>query len=277
MRKFIIYVSLILAVLLNVTNISAASVSVSSSEYWDECNSCSSSQMKRKAKNAIPRESDKRFSVYITNSTDKTIKKYSVTTFNSEEKHLAGAFARSVQIEANIAADFEKLMNDLDLLKAGMDIPASVVNSAFDLIHNNYNRTQVSNYMNANFNVVQTLGAAASIPLLIFKKLGLNSVVPLSFADGSTAEFVLTGVSDDYISGIIFDLDFNPGSAFDAGGNSIPETQEQANNYEGTWNNTNDAYEMGYWINRWYYSNGGGWVCRTVAVKGHSYTTCSRP
>ncbi len=135
----------------------------------------------------------------------------------------------------------------------------------------------VSNYINYNLNNWQIIGMTGAIPMLVFKKLGINFVIPLTFSDGSTTKFVLEGVSGDYESGIMLEMQLYPGSSFDTDGNRIPETQTEASPYEGIWRDPSDASAMVNWTNRWYFTNSSSnWKCITVARKGVSYTTCSK-
>ena len=106
--------------------------------------------------------------------------------------------------------------NDIVTAMAGTLIPADVAESAFDIVHNSLLQKRVSDYVNDNLSIWQTIGAPVSVPLQAFGKIvDLNFVVTVTFSDGSTAKFALTGLEGS-LTEIHYTFEFVKGSARDA-------------------------------------------------------------
>ncbi|PCI71343.1 MAG: hypothetical protein COB38_05820 [Gammaproteobacteria bacterium] len=254
------------------------SFDLQATEYWQLCNSCSEGQRQNTAKQQVPIYTQGIVAVYIMDYENEEIFKYNIFGFNEPAENLYFSAARSVVVEQDIENEYVQFVTDFKAAveeASGITMPGGTVNSSFDIIHSSYNRGLVTNHIANNLSFFQTIAATAGIPLLALNKLvNINLVTTVTFPDGSTAIFNLTGVSGSFEEGITFEFEYKEGTAKDSNGNTIPESAAQANNYQGTYNTQSAANTMTTFISSWY--SGGGLICTSVAVKGKVVVTCKK-
>ena len=173
--------------------------SAHAAKYWESCDSCTSTKMKRAAKNAIPNNSNNGLNyVYVMDYDNANIKKFKVTVANEPEDGTYLVFVRSMSIESNVVSDFKTLVGNLKhiegQLKADIEIPAYISPSAFDMMRNSSMRNNISSHIWQNLSVWQNTAIITTIPLTATNKItGLHLRFEVSFSDGSTADFWMTG------------------------------------------------------------------------------------
>lgn len=267
---------LIIASILLSTHVTAANAE----DYWAACDSCTATQMSWQAQETIPLDSDGVFSVYVMDFTNEKISKFSVVSIYDVETRMYFSGVSEVQVDPVIAADFISyvvaLKNDIAMLEAGTDIPSTVVRSAFDLFNNSYNQNAVGSYVSSNLDFWQTVGAYTAIPLLALKKITVvNVVIPVTFSDGSTANFEITGVTGDLSTGVIeIEFQYQVGTAKDADGNSIPEFQEEADPFVGSFSTPQSANQMEIFLTGMF--SGTSYSCKTVQDGENVVLTCKK-
>ena len=115
-----------------------------------------------------------------------------------------------------------------------------------------------------------------AVPLSAFGRItGLNFVIPVTFADGSTAKFLLTGLEGS-IMGIRYAFEFEVGSGRDADGNLIPSNPAEAAPYAGEFSSDAAADLMTEFIGRWYSFSGSAIRCRSYASGTTVTVVCKR-
>ena len=248
-----------------------------SAVYWETCNSCTVSEMEWVAKRAVPTRTNGQFSVYVMDITSEIIKKFQVTAVFEPETFLSFTAARLKTVESHIQSDYDAAIVDLDdFLKnnADIEIPSDVLDSAFGLVHSTYNQNQVNAYVANNLNNWQIWGAITSIPLAALGKLvDVNSVLELSYSDGSTSTVRLSGVKGDFSTQVEFEFEYKQGSAKDADGNQIPSNEAEART-ETTSSTMDRAAALADFIELWY---SGSVVCTSRIERNLIITTCVAP
>lgn len=244
---------LILTVVLTVAG---AFASANATEYWEGCSGCSSSQQRWAAKRAIPARSVGQFDVYIMDFERETLQKYLVgVVFDRREGgYLSAAAMRPTEV--HVAYEFEQAVQamkaDVASLKAGKVIPDSVVGSAYDIVHSSARQQRVVDYINEHLTIWESIAVPTFVPLAALGKVvQLNLAISVSFSDGSTAKFVLTGVEGGPLE-MKYTFSVLDGSLKDADGNLIPTTAAEAAPYLGVFSTQPFANEMREFILGWY-------------------------
>ena len=250
-------------------------------EYWSSCNSCSASQSQQEAMLAVPPRTLGRHSSYVADFDRETVQKYTVWWDYDLEHRAWKSRVWAVGTESYVQYEFAQVVGamkaDVASLESGKVIPDSVAGSAFDVIHNSVKQQQVADYIIANMTFWELIGAPVFIPMsLLGKVIDLNLTIPVTFADGSTAKFLLTGI-DGSLSRLEYVFELADGSARDADGNVIPATDNEAAPYVGEFSTHNGAQRMVDFIQGTYLVPTGSFVtcwskmlCNTVTV------TCKR-
>jgi hypothetical protein len=259
---------------------SGAFSTAGATEIWEACNSCSDRQRLRAAIRAVPADPPSHVDVYIMDFTREALRKYRVSTIY--EPFDSGYFpsAQIVPVEAHIEYEFAEgvraIKRDIVTAMAGTLIPADVAESAFDIVHNSLLQKLVSDYVNDNLSIWQTIGAPVSVPLQAFGKIvDLNFVVTVTFSDGSKAKFALTGLEGS-LTEIHYTFEFVKGSARDADDNLIPSSAEQAAPYVGVSSTQAFADNMVEFILRWYSDGHVSVQCRSEVTADGVTVTCLR-
>jgi hypothetical protein len=249
-------------------------------DIWEACNSCSDSQLPRKAIRAVPENTPGRFDVYVMDFTRERLHKYHVTTFydSRERSYLTAALAVGVEghVEHEFLQGVRAIKQDITSFAAGTPIPRDVAPSAFDIVHNVLLQRRVSDYVNEHLTIWQTIGAPVSVPLTAFGKIvDLNFVISVTFSDGSTAQLALTGLEGS-LTEIRYTFELVEGSARDADGNLIPSTLAEAAPYVGIFSTQAFANDMVDFIVRWYAEGGARLQCRSEESSSGVTVTCKR-
>ena len=258
-----------------------ASAAAEAGEYWKACNSCSGSQAQRAAFWAVPLETFGRHDAYVLDFDRETVRKYNVRWRYDPEFGDWESSVWRVSVESYIQHEFAQVVSvmkaDVASLEAGKLVPGSVVGSAFDLVHNSVNQRRVADFIIGNMSLWETIGAPFYVPLSMFGRIvDLNLTVSVTFADGSTARFVLTGV-DGSLSELKYVFELVDGSARDADGNTIPRNVIEAAPFEGTFSTNVSAQRMVNFIQSWYSSSTGPSIqCTSKQVGNNIIVTCKR-
>ncbi len=258
-----------------------ASVAADAGEYWKTCNSCSGSQAQRAAFWAVPLETFGRHDAYVADFDREIVRKYNVRWRYDPEFRDWESSIWQVSVESYIQHEFAQIVGvmkaDVASLESGRPVPGDVVGSAFDLVHNSVNQRRVAEYIVGSMSLWEAVGAPMFVPLSIFRRIvDLNLTVSVTFADGSTARFVLTGV-DGSLGELEYVFEFVDGSARDADGNSIPGNVIEAAPFEGTFSSNVSAQRMANFIQTWYSSSTGPVIqCTSTQVGNNIIVTCKR-
>lgn len=250
-------------------------------EYWSSCNSCSASQSQQEAMLAVPPRTLGRHSSYVADFDREIVQKYTVWWDYDAELRRWKNRVWAVGTESHIQYEFAQVVGamkaDVASLQSGKVIPDSVAGSAFDVIHNSVRQKQVADYIIANMTLWELIGAPAFVPLsLLGKVIDLNLTIPVIFADGSTAKFVLTGV-DGSLSRLEYVFELAEGSARDADGNVIPATDSEAAPYVGEFSTHGGAERMVNFIQTGYLVPTGSFItCWSKAADNTITVTCKR-
>lgn len=249
-------------------------------EYWDSCKSCSAQQAQAAALHAVPATAAGLHDVYVADFDREALGKYRVwVEFDTESRSWFRA-ATAVGAEPHVQHEFGRVVSamkaDVASLEPGKPVPEDVVGSAYELVHSSVNRQRVAAYIIGHMSLWESIGAPVFIPLSLFRKVvDLNLTISVSFADGSTARFVLTGVE-----GSVGDLDYVfelvEGSARDADGNVIPQSAAEAAPFEGTFSSESTAKRMVGFIQTWYAAPSGPVVKCTSTQDGNTITVSCR-
>ncbi len=238
--------------------------------------------MKAAARQTASPQSNDRYSVYVMDIENTVIRKYNIFSLFEPQDNLSFTAVREIAVEQEIMSEFEQLANYVKDIKITMesrvDIPGTVVGSAFDIIHNSYNMNQVNLYITNNLTFNQTMGSLVNIPTGI--AIGIFSdvrfVMPVTFADGSTAKFKQKGLTSIIPNGLKFEFEYIPGSATDEDGNAIPENSGQAENFQGTFGSETSANTMTSFITFWYGGSISSWSCSSSSSSGKIIVTCKK-
>jgi hypothetical protein len=257
-----------------------AATDADATEIWQACNSCSDSQLHRRAIRTVPDNTVGQFDVYMMDFAKEALRKYRVTTFYDPRERSYLTAARGVAVESHIEYEFVQgvraIKRDIKTIAAGTPIPEDVATSAFDIVHNTLLQRRVSDYVNEHLSFWQTIGAPVSVPLMAFGKIvDLNFIISVSFSDGSTAKLRLTGLEGS-LTEIRYTFEFVEGSARDADGNLIPSNSTQAAPYVGVFSTQKFASDMVDFIVRWYAEGGAQVQCRSEESSGGVTVTCKR-
>lgn len=250
-------------------------------EFWSSCNSCSEPQTQREALRAVEGAMIGRHDTYVVDFDGESVRKYVVWREYDPEFRVWESSLRSVATETHIAHEFAQLVSamkaDVAALEPGKPVPADVVESAYDLVHNSVNRQRVANYIHRNMSLWESIGAPVFVPLSLLRKVvDLNLTISVSFADGSTAQFVLTGV-DGSIGALEYVFELVDGSARDADGNVIPLSAIEAAPFEGAFSSQVTAQRMVSFIQTWYVAPTGPVIrCSSKQVGNNIIVTCKR-
>ena len=226
----------------------AAAGSADAAEYWSSCNSCSESQAQREALRSVEGATMGQQEVYVVDFSRETVRKYIVwREFDREFRDWDNSLW-SVAAETHVTYEFAQLVsaikNDVASLESGKQIPPDVAGSAYDIVHNSVDRQRVANYIFENMSLWESIGAPVFVPLSLLRKVvDLNLTISVIFADGSTAQFVLTGV-DGSLGDLRYVFELVDGSTRDADGNVIPRNAVEAAPFEGRFGSERTAERM---------------------------------
>ena len=261
--------------------VTAAGATTEAGEYWSSCNSCSAGQVERAAWRVVPERTIGRHDVYVADFDRETIRKYTVLwEFDGEFREWEGS-AWLTSTEPHIEYEFAQVVNamkaDIASVEPGKLIPGSVVDSAYELLHNSFAQQQVADYIIANMSLWESIGAPVFVPLSLFRKIvDLNLTISVVFADGSTAQFVLTGVKGS-LSDLEYVFELVDGSARDADGNVIPENTVEAAPFTGEFSSEPAAQRMLNFIEMRYSVPTGPFIkCYSTQVGNNITVTCKR-
>ena len=259
----------------------AIAANADAAEFWTSCNACSARQAQRAALWAAPAETLGRHDVYVADFNSEAIRKYAVWSEFDPELGSWRSSAWPVLTESHVAHEFAQLVAgmkaDVASLESGKRVPRDVVGSAYDLVHSSLNQQRVADYIISHMSLWESIGAPVFVPLSLLRKVvDLNLTIPVVFADGSTASFVLTGVS-----GSLGDLDYLfelvDGSARDPDGNAIPGRRSEAAPFEGAFSSELAAQRMVDFVTYWYPSSTELVIkCSTKRVGSEIILTCKR-
>lgn len=254
--------------------------SAGATEYWEACNGCSDPQERQAAVRSVPANTAGLFYVYVMDFEQVTVQKYRVSVLYARRDGGYQSLARRIPTEAHIVFEFEQTVHVIkDLMSSfegGTPVPEEIAPSAYDLIHNTHLQTRVSDYLNENLNIWQSIAAPVAVPLRALGKIvNLNFVISVTFADGSTARFVLTGL-DGTLFSIRYTFELREGSARDADGNLIPSSADQAAPYSGIFSSDAQADALLDFINTWYAEEMAPLICRSETTSGGITVTCKR-
>lgn len=269
----------LLGILIVVTTAIAARAEAG--EYWNSCNSCSAGQSEWVALRTVPDSSLGRHDVYVADFDRETVHKYTVLREFDGEFRTRESSVWRVSTESHIEYEFARIVGamkaDVASIEAGKVIPETIVRSAYDLVHNSYAQKQVADYIIANMSIWESIGAPVFIPLTLLRKVaGLNLTISVVFADGSTAQFVLTGVAGS-IGELEYVFELLDDSARDADGNVIPDETIDAAPFEGEFSSEPAAERMMNFIETSYSVWTGPVIkCFSTQVGKNIIVTCKR-
>lgn len=236
-----------------------ATGTASAVDYWEDCNSCSSTQLRMKAKQSVPSREGSYY-VYVMDFASVTISKYRVSVVWMDRKKRYNAHAEAVTTESHILAEFttrtKAISDDLATIQAGIVVPSTVVPSAYDLMFNSSRQGALSDYINENLTIWQQIGAPVSIPLLALGKIvSLDIVMPVEFSDGSTIKVQLVGIDGDLFD-VEYIFEYKEGSAKDPDGNIIPDSLAAAEYYVGVSSSFGNFERLSTYIAGWFSVSG---------------------
>ena len=109
-----------------------------------------------------------------------------------------------------------------------IDIPGDIARSAHEIVASSQTRNNVATYIQQNQSFFTSLGTMTGALLEIFGQIvDVNFYVPVKFEDGSTAQFVVTGLGLDENNNVVVVFTMKDGSATDSDGNNIPDSDDQ--------------------------------------------------
>ena len=143
-------------------------------EYWEACNGCSEAQQLRAAVLAVPADAAGIAYVYIMDFERITLRKYRVAMFFAWDDG-EQPVAVEEPAEAHLVYEFEQaveaIRGDFRAFDSDTPIPPDIARSAYDVMHSAVLQQQLSDYINANMNLWQSIGAPVSIPLQALGKI----------------------------------------------------------------------------------------------------------
>ena len=257
------------------------SASANAEEYWGNCNDCSEPQAQRAALQAAPRTIFGPHDVYVADFAREIVRKFTVTwEFDAEFREWESTVSTSVT-EPYVAHEFAQMVTamktDIRSLESGKLVPAEIVGSAYDVVHSSVNQQHVVDYIVRNMNIWETIGVPVFVPLSFFRKIvDLNLTISVTFADGSTAKFVLTGLEGS-LGELRYVFELLDDSARDPDGNVIPDSVDAAAPFDGTFSSEGRAQQIINFIETWYTPNIGFVIkCSSKHYRDHIVVTCKR-
>jgi len=261
--------------------LAAMSAGANAEEYWGNCNDCSEPQAQRAALQAAPRTIFGHHDVYVADFEREIVRKFTVTwEFDAEFREWESTVLPSAT-ESYITHEFAQIVTamktDIRSLESGKPVPADIVGSAYDVVHSSVNQQRVANYIISNMNIWESIGAPVFVPLSFFRKIvDLNLTISVTFADGSTAKFVLTGLEGS-LGELRYVFELLEDSARDADGNVIPDSVADAAPFDGTFSSEGRAQQIINFIETWYTPNIGFVIkCTSKQYRNHIVVTCKR-
>jgi hypothetical protein len=260
----------------------ATAGSAAAEEYWSSCNSCSEPQAQRVALREVEDAVTGRHDVYIVDFDRETVRRYVAWREYDREFRTWRNSLWPVATEAHVTQEFVQIVSaikaDVESLESGKVIPPDVVGSAYDLVHNSVNRQRVASYIFEHMSLWESIGAPVFVPLSLLRKVvDLNLTISVIFADGSTAQFVLTGV-DGSLGDLRYVFELVDGSARDADGNVIPRNVVEAAPFEGRFRSERGAQRMIDFIRVRYVAPTNPDVQCSARYEGNDIiVTCRRP
>lgn len=258
-----------------------AATAADAGEYWDSCKSCSARQAQAAALRTVPATTPGLHDVYIADFDREALRKYRVLIeFDAESRSWLRAVV-AITAESHVQHEFGQVVSamkaDVASLEPGKPVPDDIVGSAYDLVHSSVNRQRVASYIIGHMSLWESIGAPVFVPLSLFRKVvDLNLTISVSFADGSTARFVLTGIEGS-LGDIDYVFELVEGSARDADGNVIPDSAAEAAPFEGAFSSESGARQMVSFIQTWYAAPSGPVITCTSKQDGNNITvTCRR-
>jgi hypothetical protein len=257
------------------------SASANAAESWGNCNGCSEPQAQRAALLVAPRIIFGSHDVYVADFERGIVRKFTVTwEFDAEFREWESTVWPSAT-EPYIAHEFAQVVTamkaDITSLEAGKPVPVEIVGSAYDVVHSSVNQQRVANYIIENMNIWETIGAPVFVPLSVFRKIvDLNLTISVTFADGSTAKFALTGL-DGSLGELTYVFELLDDSARDADGNVIPDSAADAAPFDGTFTSEGRAQQIINFIETRYTPHIGFAIrCSSKQYRDHIVVTCRR-
>lgn len=257
------------------------SASANAEDYWGNCSDCSDPQAQSAAVQAAPRTIFGPHDVYVTDFEREIVRKFTVTwEFDAEFREWESTVSTSAT-EPYIAHEFAQIVTamktDIRSLEAGKLVPAEIVGSAYDVVHSSVNQQRVASYIIDNMTIWESIGAPVFVPLSIFRKIvDLNLTISVTFADGSTAKFALTGL-DGSLGELTYVFELLDDSARDADGNVIPDSAADAAPFDGRFTSEDRAQQIINFIETWYTPNIGFVIkCSSKQYGNHIIVTCKR-
>jgi len=254
--------------------------SAGATEYWEACNGCSDPQERQAAVRSVPANTAGIFDAYVMDFERVTVQKYRVSVFFARRDGGYQSAAIRVPTEAHIAYEFEQTVHaikeDIASFEDDTPIPPGIAPSVYDLVHDARLQKRISDYINENLNIWQSIAAPLAVPLRALGKIvDLNLGISVTFADGSTAKFILTGLDGGLFS-VSYTFEFEEGSARDADGNLIPSSADQAAPYSGVFSTTANAEALIDFINQWYSGEMAPLICSSESTSGGVTVTCKK-
>lgn len=260
----------------------ATAAGADAAEFWSSCNNCSEPQSQRAALRSVEGAMIGLHDAYVADFGAETVRKYSVWREYDPEFRAWESSLRPTATETHVAHEFTQLVGvikaDVAAMESGKLIPPEVVGSAYDIVHNSVNRERVASYIFEHMSLWESIGAPVFVPLSLLRKVvDLNLTISVTFADGSTARFVLTGV-DGSLGGLKYVFELVDGSARDAEGNVIPRNVFEAAPFEGTFRSERTAQRMVDFIRvRYVTPTNPDIQCSWRQVGSDIIVTCKRP
>lgn len=158
------------------------------------------------------------FSIINTNT-------FEVSTYRTEISTKFGEpiwSARQITTTANALNVSNNIKRPIqNLRQSTIQIPENVTDSAFNLMNNSRNRNNTSDFINSNLGFVERVEAVAGSMLGSGIVGNFRTLIPVQFSDGSTADFVVTGIDEGFS---VVETEFVPTSARDSDNNTIPNS-----------------------------------------------------
>lgn len=175
----------------------ASASATASNTTFTKCNWCVSNYSFEVVATGLAKAGSTQY-VYILNFNNNEIKKYRVRQGRLANGHVGEPQVRLLSVESTVKNTFNAMVVERDIFDYTVDVPVGIAGSVYDLVGRPYLVNDISDFYNqtlsnstAVFNYI-SLGSS-----LLGKLAGVNYVMDLSFSDGSTASFELTGVSPD--------------------------------------------------------------------------------
>jgi hypothetical protein len=232
-----------------------------------------------KAKQSVPRSHEGLHYVYVMDFASQTINKYRVRVALNRRKDGYRVSAEEITVEYSISSEFSShtkaILDDIASIKSGIVIPGDVARSAYNFMFDSHAQNRVSNYIDDNLNIWQSIGIPAAIPLEALGKIvSLEFHIPVEFSDGSTLKVELTDVGGTYYDGVEYTFEYIEGSAKDSDGNTIPDSLAAAAPYVGVSSTQANAEALATYITDWF--SGSGVSCTLTEDDSETIVTCKK-